>query len=223
MAAEPRKIAELVAHEGGASVHDLRFRNLLPADEWAALPAATRARFSKRVTDGKAVVYIGRLTEMTMNRTGRILAHALRIIGAPLPVCEDINVPSVVSVTEDVANGGQVWTRLYANNTRFPQVIHSAKRFGGPTGLEEYVGCGIAMALNVRVADETLYFESAGYYLKFGKWRLRLPQFMTPGDLQVTHADKGNGTFEFGLLLRHRVLGTLLRQVGCYREEGYVH
>ncbi|EFL88711.1 DUF4166 domain-containing protein [Ahrensia sp. R2A130] len=204
------------------SLIDLRFRALLAKDEWDALPTGTRRRFAKRVSDGRAVVYVGRLTKMHLSRAGRWLAHGLRIIGAPLPINEDVNVPSVVAVTEDVANGGQVWTRVYANNKRFPQVIHSAKRFSGPTGLEEYVGCGVAMALNVRVENAVLLFESAGYYLRFGKRRLRLPRFLMPGDLRVSHrdlCDTDEGRFEFGLKLHHPWLGTLLEQVGVFEEQ----
>ncbi len=61
--------------------------------------------------------------------------------------------PALVAVVEDERLGGQSWTRLYARPGRFPQTIHSAKRFRGPTGLEEYVGYGIGMALRVTVED----------------------------------------------------------------------
>ena len=220
-----------IAHERGVAAScdqllDLRFRALIAKDEWDELPTGTRRRFAKRVNDGKAVVYVGRLTKMHLSRIGRWLAHGLRISGAPLPINEDINVPSVVAVTEDVANSGQGWTRVYANNRRFPQVIHSAKRFSGPTGLEEYVGCGIAMALNVRVEDRVLLFESEGYYLRVGKRRLRLPRWMMPGDLRVSHRDLGDGDdgrFEFGLKLHHPWFGTLLEQIGVFEEQMEQH
>lgn len=198
---------------------DLRFRALLGPAEWEKLPADVRARFSKRLSGAAAATYVGRIAELRMNRAGRILSQVLRLIGAPLPICLDTDVASVVTVTEDGATGGQVWTRLYAKRGGFPQVIHSAKRFAGPTGLEEYIGYGIAMALRLTVENGTLAFRSAGYNLKLGRFRLPLPRWLTPGQLTVTHRETGAGTFEFALDLSHPLFGELLHQSGQYRDQ----
>ena len=202
-----------------AQLGDLRFRNLLSAADWAALPPDVRRRFSKRVADGATAVYVGSLTEGWFSRAGWWLAQVLRPLGGPLPTSADIDVPSIVTVTEDMRAGGQVWTRLYARRSGFPQVIHSAKRFTGRTGLEEYIGFGIAMALRVGVEDGALVFRSAGFSLGSGRLRLRLPQWMEPGRLKVVHRDIGAGTFLFSLDLSHPLFGPLVRQSGLYREE----
>ncbi len=124
----------------------------------------------------------------------------------------------VVTVTEDAASGGQIWTRICARSNGFPQVIHSAKRFAGPTGLEEYVGYGVSMALRISVEHEALVFRSVGYSLQIGPFRLPLPMRFTPGDLTVTHSDLGGGTFHFTLEIVHPRLGMLIRQSAKFRE-----
>ena len=119
-----------------ATLADVRFRALLSADDWTQLPAATRKRFSKRLAGGDTAVYAGEVVEVGFSRIGWWLAQIARLIGGPLPVSADTGVPSIVTVTEDAATGGQIWTRIYARRNGFPQVIHSSKRFAGPTGLE---------------------------------------------------------------------------------------
>src|ERR1700761_6598013 len=197
---------------------DHRFRALLSDDDWGRLPLAIWRRFSKRLAGGKTVVYVGEIEESFHSRAGWWLAQATRLIGGPLPTGHETGVPIIVSVTEDAESGGQIWTRICARSKGFPQVIHSAKRFAGPTGLEEYIGFGISMALNVSVAHEALVFSSAGYAIRLGGMRLALPDWLTPGELTVTHADLGCGLFRFTLEIVHPRFGMLLRQSAVFEE-----
>src|SRR5450631_4428675 len=197
---------------------DLRFRALLADEDWGRLPLATWRRFSKRLADGKTAIYAGEVVEISFSRIGWWVAQLARLIGGPLPTCGDTGVPSIVTVTEDAATGGQVWTRIYARRNGFPQVIHSSKRFSGPTGLEEYVGFGVSMALRMLVDGRALQFRSAGYFVQVGRLRLPLPALLTPGALTVTHSDCGSGEFRFTLEIIHPRFGTLIRQSAVFRE-----
>jgi hypothetical protein len=201
-----------------AELHDFRFRLLLGEERWGALPEAVRARFSKRYSEGRTVAYAGLVDRITISRAGFVVSHLVRLLGGPLPISRDTGVPTVVAVTEDLRGGGQVWSRLFARRNGFPQVIHSAKRFSGPTGLEEVVGLGIGMALEVGVTPTGITFRSAGYFWQVLGRRIPVPAPLTPGDLVVEHADGGNGTFTFTLRLVHPFLGELVHQVASYRE-----
>jgi hypothetical protein len=197
---------------------DLRLRALMSDADWAALPLAIRRRFSRRLAEGKTAVYVGEILETRTNMAGWLLAHAARLIGSPVLVDGDTHVPSVVSVTEDMANGGQIWTRLYARRRRFPQIVHSSTRFAGPTGLEEHVGRGVGMTLTMEVKDDALVFRSRDYFVELFGLRVRLPAWLTPGALSVTHAECADGRFSFTLDVVHPRFGLLIRQMGLFRE-----
>ena len=198
---------------------DDRFSDLVGHKAWNKLPAAIRRRFGKRLQGGASVAYQGQVVAMQMNLAGRVLAQAARIIGAPLPYdMSSVGQPAVVSVTEDIAGSGQFWIRQYGRAAGFPQVVHSSKRFSGPTGLEEYIGYGIGMALNVSAEDSDLLFKSDHYFLQFLGGRLRLPRLLSPGDLVIGHHDLGGGQFRFSLDLRHRLLGQLIYQDAIFAD-----
>lgn len=211
-APSPRPVAPAKA------LGDLRFRQLLGPAAWRVLPAAIRERFSKRLADGATVVYVGRTTRMHMSRAGYLLAQAARLIGGPLPLSRDVDVPSVVTVTEDCATGGQIWTRLYAHRNGFPQVIHSSKRFAGPTGLEEHVGCGVGMTLDLAADDKALTFRSHRYFIQLGRLRLHIPRWLAPGDLTIGHHEIDSRRFAFTLDLVHPLLGHLIHQRAEFDE-----
>ena len=201
-----------------AALCDVRFRALLSDEDWGRLPLATWRRFSKRLADGKTAIYVGEVVDIRFSRIGWWVAQMARLIGGPLPTCADKHVPSIVTVTEDAASGGQVWTRIYARRNGFPQVIHSSKRFCGPTGLEEYVGFGVSMALRMLVDGQALLFRSAGYFVQLGRLRLPVPALLTPGALTVAHTDLGGGEFRFTLEIIHPRFGMLVRQSVVFRE-----
>lgn len=197
---------------------DLRFRALLSAESWASLPPAVRKRFSKRLAGTGSVVYKGEIVHTHMNRAGMMLAQLSRLIGGPLPLSRDEHVPAIVTVTEDPETHGQFWSRHYNRHSGFPQVIHSSKRFQGTTGLEEYVGGGLGMALRIEVDAGALLFKSAFYFLALGKRRLRLPRWLSPGDLTVTHRAVDAENFEFILHVEHPVFGILVHQLAIFRD-----
>lgn len=210
---------EMPADRPDRHLPDMRFRALLGAQAWDQLPATVRTRFSKRLLPGRSVSYAGQVTTCTMHLLGWVLAQACRLIGAPLPLGRDLGVAAIVTVTEDGASGGQIWTRVYARARGFPQVIHSAKRFAGPTGLEEYLGAGFGIALKLEHGPRGIRFLSDHYFLALGKLRLRLPAWIGPGALSIDHEDQGEGCFAFTLTLRHLLLGELIRQVGHFHDQ----
>jgi hypothetical protein len=204
--------------EPDIEIADPRFRALLPEERWASLPPAIRRRFSKRLANGASAIYAGEVLETRMSRAGWCLAQATRLIGAPLPLTRNRHEPAVVTVTEDRALRGQIWTRLYGCRGRFPQVIHSCKRFAGPTGLEEYVGYGVGMTLTVDAREGALIFRSKDYFVELFGRRLALPRWLTPGATLVTHAELPDGRFAFTLQVIHPRLGLLIRQMAIFRE-----
>lgn len=211
--------AQAPAVRGGDDVlYDHRFRRLVPRAAWDALPEDVRRRFSKRLLGAAAATYSGEIVWTRLSRAGWLLAQLCRPIGAPLPLAPSGPAPALVAVSEDRANGGQCWSRLYGRTRGHPQVIHSAKCFAGPTGLEEHIGGGFGMALTVRAEADALIFTSAHYFLQIGHLRLRLPRWLTPGTTVVTHQHLGAGRFAFDLRVTHPRFGELVNQHALFRD-----
>lgn len=196
---------------------DPRFRALLAERDWERLAPPVRRRFSRRLADGEATVFVGDVREARLSWLGRLFVQAARLVGAPLPTSDQVALPVVVTVTEDLATGGQMWTLVYARRRGFPQVIHSAKNFSGPTGLEESLRFGIRIALAVAAEERSLVFRSTDYFWRVGRLRLRLPRWLTPGRLTVKHIDLDGEAFMFQLALVHPRAGVLIAQSIMFR------
>ena len=217
-------------------IGDLRFRQLFTQAEWISLPLPVRTRFGRRVRTGDAIIYKGHVEYNHVNRWGRILNTALKLIGAPLPLdTQNAGAAAVVTVTEapgiNGGHGGQIWMRQYARqntNRPFPQIIQSAKRFTGTTGIEEHIGGGVGMSLRPLVEGEELVFRAEdifwdvpGPWTKLGlkKLRLTLPRWLGPKVLRAGHEEMGGGEFVFTLQLEHKWFGKMLDQRVRFRDD----
>lgn len=202
----------------GSAQADWRYRTLLGPSAWNGLPPAIRRRFSKSLVPGESAIYSGKTIRAEASRIGRWLARSLRIIGAPLPIGASEGEASVVVVTADAKSGGQIWTRIYARRYAVPQVIHSTKQFSGPTGLQEDIGYGLSIALQVSAEADALVFRSAAYRLSIFGFTWAILNALTPGRLTVSHREVTPDSFLFGLYLEHRYLGVLLSQEILFTE-----
>lgn len=198
---------------------DLRYRSLVGPARWQQLPPEVQRRFSKNLDSGKPAIYVGRVTSVSISRLGWILAQALRIIGAPLPLSRAAGGMSIVTVTHDQHTGGQIWTRLYAGPSGLPQVIQSRKCFLGSTGLEERVRGGIGMSLTIAVENGALVFTSQEYFWRWGRLRVTIPRMLTPGRMTVSHKAVTPESFLFTLDLEHGAFGNLVHQEALFESE----
>lgn len=197
---------------------DIRYRALIGEVSWSKLPEAIRKRFSKPVAPGDVTLYRGEVVATELSLAGRGLALVAKLIGAPLPAMHGATGPASVTVIEDPALGGQTWTRVYPLPRRFPQVVHSAKRFRGATGLEEYVGSGIGMTLLLSVEDGALVFRSDRYFFEVAGSRVLIPRHLEPGRMVIVHTQEADRRFSFRLTLTHSLFGRLIHQHAYFEE-----
>ncbi len=200
-----------------ALLKSLRYPTLV-GEDWVNLPLCVQIRFVKSFSHRKVIVYQGRIHKTRLSKIGLILAKLSKFIGAPLPQEDNVRGPATVIVKEARDFEGQYWTRLYPSSKTFLQVIQSVKRFAGPTGLEEIISKNIGIALDVKVKEKTLFFISNHYFLLFGKKRIVLPRFLSPGRLVVEHRETGPKRFRYSFCLHHPVLGELIYQTAIFEE-----
>lgn len=180
---------------------------------WCDLPLRTQARFAHQ---REMACYRGRVVRSECTLAGRLLRQLGRLFGSPLPL--DTTVGPAAVIVMAVGNGSSAWTRIYRRRHGRGQAIRSVKRFCGPTGLEEYLGGGICMALRASAANGSLVFESDGYYLAIGSRRLPLPPWLAPGRLRVRHTELAAPCFRFTMELTHPLFGLLVRQEAVFED-----
>jgi hypothetical protein len=189
-------------------------RSLLGESAWFSLPATARARFADHAASAE---YHGAFEEVRASFAGRLLATCCRLIGTPVAPFTGENVPATVRVFA-TSDGGTAWQRVYEFPGRKPCIVESIKRLSREGALVEALPACLRMALDAYARDGVLHFVSNAYYFEFGRLRIQLPDWLPPGTTHVEHIDLGDGMFRFTMRVRHRWLGEVFYQSGCFRD-----
>jgi hypothetical protein len=187
----------------------LNLAELVGPAGWARLPQAVQSRFAAGHAD---TVYQGRM-ELRCSALGRLLAWVTRPLRSPLTSACVQDIPASVHVSS--VGAGVVWERRFGHGAG---TVRSTKELGPDGGLQERTDGGLAMQLAVFEQDGALVFESRRYFLACGRWRLPLPNFLSPGTCRVEHRDLGQGQFRFSLSMQHPLWGETFFQTGVFAD-----
>jgi len=190
------------------------YQNLLSNGEWSNLHPAIQRRFSTQLHD--SVTYQGEMKEIYLSFAGIILAHCCRLIGTPLALYSEINVPMVVKVYPNKKLAGMTWDRFYQYKNAPLNRVRSTKCVLEKNGLVEMVGFGFGMQLDVIEKNGAIIFESKKFFWKSGRIQINIPSWLSPGKTIVSQRALDNDRFEFRLDVTHPVLGKLFKQIGVF-------
>lgn len=192
------------------------YRSLLGEASWQNLHPAIKRRFSEEHYH-QPVTYTGEMQEVFLSAAGQVLAHTCRLIGTPLALYNGKNIPTDVHVYHDCKLQGMTWDRFYHYPGKPTNRVKSTKCLNVDTGLVELVGFGLGMQLRLFEQDGALHFESTRFFCQIGKYKVTLPDWLTPGKTVVVQRAIDDAKFQFSLDVRHELLGQVYRQVGIFQ------
>lgn len=192
-------------------------RTLIGQAAWRRLAPAIRERFGNSPANGEVRLYRGVMEKVDCTWLGLTLAHAGRLLGAPMAWKTGRDVRCDVHVYAD-PQGGVVWERRYDFGAPRAVVAKTTKRCDGRGRLLECFGATAGMTLKVFEQEGELHFLSEDFFLRLGNWKVLLPAFLSPGTLHVVQRDEGAGDFRFTMDVKHPLFGTIAVQDGVFRQ-----
>ncbi len=188
-------------------------------DQWQELHANIQARFMHDPAENELIHYKGHM-DTRCSRTGWLFAVLTKIIGNPLTPFEGDAIPMDVKLFRCIKRKGVCWQRTYHLPNKKPYTVTSVKSSDSKSKhLLECVGGGFGMVLRVYAENQQLHFKGVHYFFQVGKFRLKLPHFITPGQTHVIHEDKGSGQFRFTIRMTHKQLGETFFQTGLFKRK----
>jgi len=198
------------------------FETLTGKNGWTRLHPDVRRRFSDH---DLRVTYPGELS-VQASLFGLAFAWLLQPFGNPLPLARTRIFKAEVKV-RPARNGGVVWQRNFLRGDDTSMRIESVKQLGTDGTLMECVRPGllggIGMGLAVYEENGALNFASKNYFIRWGKIRVPVPLWLTPGRTLVEHINEGHlegeaVKFRFRLTMTHPLFGRTIFQDGLFTD-----
>lgn len=190
-------------------------RDVLGNAAWHRLPEAVRERFA----DANAVAsYAGAFEIVRASTLGRAFAWLGTLFGTPVAPRVEDHVEAFVRVRPD--GDGVAWDREYRWADGARHVVHSTKVVDEHGKLIEKLPARLCMPLDTFEEGGVLHFVSLGYYFDLGvgdlRWKVWLPNLLSPGVTHVEHIDLGHGWFRFTMTVMHPLFGEVFFQTGRF-------
>lgn len=186
---------------------------------WENVYTPVRERMDLLLTSNKPVIFKGTGC-VRRSKIGWLFAHGARLLGAPLVWKQDENVKTTVTVAK-TDNNLRCWHRLFIFPSGYEQLVQTSKVMDSKLGFIDAVGARgekrLATKMRVWAKDQSLFFESKTYILRFKHFNLQIPGFLTPGTLFAEHRDLGEGNFRYTLEFNHPFWGQTFYQDGIFK------
>lgn len=205
-------------HEADEGRKESTIRKMMVSD-WNKLHPNVQRRFAADPAFNEHIFYRGVMETVECSLAGKLFAYLTRPIANPLTPHEGKQVRMDVTLYRRAGLSGVYWRRTYYYQGRTPYTVTSVKRKDSQGRLTECVGGGFGMVLEVKNDSGRLHFRSTRYFWQLGKFYIKLPHWLTPGETNVIHEDMNDGTFRFTISMDHACLGRTFYQTGIFREE----
>ena len=190
-------------------------RDVLGNEAWHRLPEAVRERFADA---NAAASYAGAFEIVRASALGRAFAWLGTLFGTPVAPRVEDHVEAFVRVRPD--GDGVAWDREYRWADGARHIVHSTKVVDEHGKLIEKLPARLCMPLDTFEDGGVLHFVSRGYYFDLGvgdlRWKVWLPNLLSPGVTHVEHIDLGHGWFRFTMTVMHPLFGEVFFQTGRF-------
>lgn len=189
-------------------MNDISLMQQALGEQWSQLPKGLQRHYS---ADAKGRSHERGVLTIKYPRWMQWPLHGLRLMGALLNQRgERLPTDVVKSMDGDV----QRWQRTVRYEDGREVGFSSAVVYAGTGELIEYTNALLGLRMRVRVVDGKLFYDSNGYVLKLGSFKLPIPEWLALGHARIEESALDENSFVMDFRLVHPLFGEIFSYAG---------